>query len=186
MSLPLQWFLNGSTSPGISLPELAIELQHYGISDLRVSGAVVPGAFRPVEKLLALSVAGNQPDPRILEGIPAVLAWTYWHPTLLQPYAQGHDPRAWSRLGWLADIVLTIHRDTGFPGGCSRLQDLETLVRQPRPLTDDDLGRPADGTVNHPVWKRWNISYAASLASFQERAERLYSLQLQGGRDRHE
>src|SRR6266581_1851721 len=72
LALPLQWFLNGSTTPGTEGQDMGMELQKLGVVDLLVPHAVVPGAFRPTEQVIALAVSGNQPEARLIEAIPAV------------------------------------------------------------------------------------------------------------------
>jgi transcriptional regulator with XRE-family HTH domain len=186
LQISLQWFLNGSHGPGTDLADMAIELQHLGIVDLWVPEARVPGAFRPREELVALAVAGNEPEPRIVEALPAVLAWNTWDLRLVRAYARRHDARALNRLAWLADVALTIDKHHGFPGGCPARQTLSHLVSrvQPpqagngrKPAPDlDGLGRPASDVPVHPVWKRWRISYAADLETFRNRAGRLKAL----------
>ena len=179
LDLPLQWFLNGATTPGEDLADVALELRNLGIVDLLVPNAQVPGAFRPTEQVIALAASGNQPDPRIVEAIPAVLAWKPWSYTVLRAYCHRNDPRAGPRLAWLADVALTIHRNEGFPGGCPQGRELEWFVRwwKKRPPThEDDLGRPSSGNDLPPAWKRWKITYDAPLSTFVERAKHLQAL----------
>jgi transcriptional regulator with XRE-family HTH domain len=192
LAVSLQWFINGSNHPGAELPEIAIELQSLGVADLFVPSAVVPGAFRSTEEVLALAVSGDQPELRIIEALPAVLAWNCWSAPLLRAVSRRHDPRAPIRLAWLADVALTIHRTGGFPGGCPQQRELEAFVRWwserfPQSARNDDLGRPAEQNAVPPVSKRWKISYAGSLSDFAERAERLRLLleQRQGKPPRH-
>jgi transcriptional regulator with XRE-family HTH domain len=182
--VPLQWFLNGSLTPGTELPEIALELHRLGVVDLLVPNGVVPGAFRPAEQVIALAVSGNQPEPRIIEAIPAVLAWNRWSPTTLRANSYRRDLRAGIRLAWLADVALTIHRNDGFPGGCPQRRELERYVwwwsKHPtQPAQEDDLGRPAVGDDLPPVSKRWKIKYDAPLSAFVERARHLQSLREQ-------
>jgi transcriptional regulator with XRE-family HTH domain len=177
LGVPLQWFLNGSVMPGMELSDYAVQLQWMGIVDLIVADAWVPGAFRPTEQALTLAVSGNQPNPRIIEAIPAVLAWNRWSPSLLTAYSRPRWSTACIRLAWLADVALTIQRSTGFPGGCPQRKSLESFVgrlsKAKLPLTNDDLGRPGEDSALPPVSRRWKISYAAPLSAFVERAERL-------------
>ena len=70
----IQKLIGGSDRPGIELRDIAIELRHLGLADLCVKEPVVLGAFRRAEELIALAVAGHEPEPRVLEAIPAVLA----------------------------------------------------------------------------------------------------------------
>ncbi len=181
--VPIQWFLTGAKSPGAELSDLALELHGLGVVDLAVPDALVPGAFRPTEAVLALAVTGSQPNPRIVEAVPAMLAWNVWSPALLRAYGRLHDPRVGFRLAWLAELTLTINRLSKFPGGCPARHELEVAVgtwsrafqRRP-PATEDDLGRPGGGNSSTPLWKRWKISYGATLADFLGRARHLHRL----------
>jgi transcriptional regulator with XRE-family HTH domain len=179
LAVPVQWFLSGWVVPGTETPDFALQLEWLGVVDLLVQGAVVPGAFRPTEQVLALAVAGNEPNPRIIEAIPAVLAWNRWSPSLLRAYTRPRTSRASIRLAWLADVALTIHRATGFPGGCPQRKNLESFIgplfKAKLPLTKDDLGRPGKESALPPVSKRWMISYDAPLSVFVERAQHLFS-----------
>jgi transcriptional regulator with XRE-family HTH domain len=182
LALPLQWFLNGSVRPGTETRDFAIQLEWLGIVDLLVPEAVVPGAFRPTEQVLALAVSGDQPNPRIIQAIPAVLAWNRWSASRLREYSKPRASRACIRLAWLADVALTIHRTTGFPGSCPQYEQLEKFVgplsKARLPLKNDDLGRPGEEGNLPPVSKRWMITYDAPLSSFIERASHLLSFQL--------
>lgn len=180
LGLPLQWFLTCSTRPGKDIPKIALELHALGIVDLLIPNAVVPGAFRAAEEIIALAVSGDQPETRIIEAIPAVLAWNSWSHVILRAYSQASDPRAGFRLAWLADVALTIERTDGFPGGCLHPRELEVFIRwwyKRLPSSRaDDLGRPATGTALPPVSKRWKITYDAPLSAFAERARHLHSM----------
>src|SRR4051812_18553014 len=66
----LQRFLTGGDRSGTGLREIAIELRAFGLADLWVEDAVVPGAFRAPEEVIPLAVAGAEPEPRILEAVP--------------------------------------------------------------------------------------------------------------------
>jgi transcriptional regulator with XRE-family HTH domain len=184
---PLQWFLNGAVAPGTELPAYAMQLQWLGIVDLFVPNAVVPGAFRPTEQVLTLAVRESQPNPRIVEALPALLAWSRWKPFRLREHSRPRASRASIRLAWLADVALTIHRTTGFPGGCPQLKNIELFVERLSKaklrLKDDDLGRPGKESTLPPVSKRWKIRYDAPLSAFVERAEQLH-FQRQEGRGR--
>jgi transcriptional regulator with XRE-family HTH domain len=181
LEVPLNRLLSGPERPAVSLQEIAFELRNLGIVDLSVGNAPIPGAFRPVEQIISLALAGDEPEPRIVEAIPAVLAWNTWRPDLLRAYARAHDPRVVSRVAWLADIALTIDRTHGFPGGVQNGQQLSRLLKLAKPARHpDDLGRPAAGTRLPPVSKRWNITYAANLATFLDRAKHLHALKNEG------
>jgi transcriptional regulator with XRE-family HTH domain len=179
LEVPLQWFLNGHYEPGTDWRELALELYHLGIVDLLIEDPVVPGAFRPPEQVLALALIGDQPHPRVVEALPAVLAWNPWNPRLLEAYGYTYDARVAHRLAWLADLTLTIHQHRGFPGGCSdpvHLADFRKRIAPPQEA--DSLGYPGDDHHLPPVSKRWKITYAADLATFRNRAEHLNSLRV--------
>jgi len=180
LAVPLQWFLSGADAPAHELASLAIQLQSLGIVDLLVPDAVAPGAFLPTEEVLAWAVRGEQPDPRIVEAIPAVLAWNRWSPRRLREYARPRSGRVTIRLAWLGDVALTIHRTIGFPGGCPQYAGLEDFVgrlaRARIDLKNDDLGRPANADELPIPSKRWKISYDAQVSTFVERAERLHHL----------
>jgi transcriptional regulator with XRE-family HTH domain len=180
LDVSVQKLIGGSDRPGTDLRDIAIELRYLGVVDLWVRGARVPGAFRRVEELIALVVAPEEPDPRILEAVPAVLAWNDLDPTLLQAFGLTNSPRTCRRLAWLADATLAIEKQGGFPGGCRQ----EALARFTRliPLPDtaqeawDSLGRPSAKLPTSPLWKRWRVSYDASLHEFKERAAHLDEL----------
>lgn len=182
LRVPLEWFLTGKDRPGNSLAELAAELRHLGLLDLRVPQARVPGAYRPNEEVVALAVGSETPDPRVIEAIPAVLAWNRWRPSLLVAFAQVTHPKALTRLGWLAEITLLIERTSGFPGGVAGADELAHFLRRvERPLEPDDLGKPGAKSPNHRAWKYWQIKYPADLKAFRERAETLHQLQEKHG-----
>jgi transcriptional regulator with XRE-family HTH domain len=172
--------LVGSDRPGIEPRHLAVELRCLGVADLWVKDAVVPGAFRRAEELIALVVGGEEPDPRIVEAIPAVLAWNQIDPILLRAYSLATRPRTTRRLAWLADIALAIDRRGGFPGGC-RTRSLERFTRIVRASTTrrdawDNLVRPMANLPTSPIWRRWRIRYDADLARFEQRARHLDEL----------
>jgi hypothetical protein len=180
LDISIQRLIGGADRPGTQLRDVAIELRHLGVVDLWVKDALVPGAFRRPEELIALVVAPEEPDPRILEAVPAILAWNEIDPILLQAYGLTKDPRTARRLAWLADVPLAIDKQSGFPGGCRK----EALARFTRlvspPLADrddwDSLGRPLAKLPSSPLWKRWRISYDANLDQFKVRAKHLDEL----------
>ena len=178
LNVSVQWFMSGSNWPSLELQDIALELQDLGVADLLVEGARVPGAFRPPEQVIALAVSGNEPEPRLVEAMPAVLAWGRWNVRLLRAYCATCDERAIGRIAWLADVALTIDRNQGLPGGCLARKELARLLRSTKPSqTPDSLGRTCDGGERlPPVSKRWNTTYPASLAVFRKRAEHLKTL----------
>jgi transcriptional regulator with XRE-family HTH domain len=185
LDVPLQRLLYGSTRPGRAWGDMATELRSLGLVDLWVASTVVPGAFRRPEEVVAMAVSGPEPEARIIEGIPAILAWNRWNGILLRAFARTMGHGVVYRLGWLADVALTIERMGGFPGGCPGKGDLLQLVKRiKKPSTDrwDDLGRPAEKPPVSPIWRRWRIKYAADLDTLRRRAERLVSLANAEGR----
>jgi transcriptional regulator with XRE-family HTH domain len=180
LDVSVQGLLSGSDRPGEGLADIAIELRRLGIEDLWVKDAVVPGAFRRPEEVISLALSAREPDPRVVEAIPAVLAWNELDPTLLRAY--GVMTKTTARIAWLADVALAIERQGGFPGGCRReplerfLKNLETTRKLLSLRGWDDLGRPMSGEPTSPIWKRWHIAYAASLDEFEGRARHLSSL----------
>src|SRR5260370_37246738 len=110
LDAPLQRFLTGGDRPGATLHDLALELRHLGMVDLRVDQPIVPGAFRPMEEVVSAAIAGLAPDPRVVEGIPAILAWNRWSSRLLKAYGQAAGRGVGRRLAWLADIGLAVDK----------------------------------------------------------------------------
>ena len=135
----------------------------------------MPGAFRLPEEVLALAVSGDRPSTRVVEAVPAFLAWNTWNSLLLRAFAKSQDRRAASRLAWLADIAITIDDSRGFPGGCLGRQSLEAFIKRiPVPKKADSLGYVDKTGRLSPVSKRWNITYPASLEVFRLRAQALH------------
>ncbi len=95
-----------------------MQLVDLGLVDLWVRDPVVPGAFLASEEVITLAVSDSEPEPRIVEAIPAILAWTEISPVLLKAYGVSASPGVVRRLAWLADIALAIESRGGFPGGC--------------------------------------------------------------------
>lgn len=176
LKVPIQWFLTGSDYVGSEISDISIQLQFLGIVDLHVENEHVPGAFRTDEDVMAIAVSGNVPSPRIIEAMPAVLAWNMWKPALLLAFAKERDTRASIRLAWIADIVLTIHRNQEFPGDCKSTKSLEDyigIVSETKPITVDTMGLSAGDEPLPPVSRRWKIQYPSALEKFRERANRL-------------
>jgi transcriptional regulator with XRE-family HTH domain len=180
LDIPIQRLLTGSDRPGAGPEDLAVELRRLGVVDLWVRDAPVPGSFRHPEEVINLALVGEALNPRIVEAIPAALAWSDLDPHLLAGYAAAVGTTR--RLAWLADVALAIDRGAGFPGGC-RKGPLERFLR----ATDlpgeseawDDLGKPAAEPPASPLWRRWRIAYDADLTQFRDRAEHLHSLRIQ-------
>jgi hypothetical protein len=154
-----------------------------GLIDLWVREPIVPGAFRASEEVIVLAVSGSEPDPRIVEAIPALLAWNETSPGLLRAYGMQARPSAVRRLAWLADIALAIENRGGFPGGCrrdllARFLKKVTLPGGVKPAWDD-LGRSPAKPPSSPIWKRWRINYDADLSVFEQRARQLLDLRSQ-------
>lgn len=197
LGLPVQFFVSGCSTPGEEGRDLLFELSGLGIVDLVTTDARVPGAFRAKESVVALAIAGDQPDPRIVEAIPAVLAWNAWNKHLLLAECRqfGKDPLR--RIAWLSDIALTIDRAHGFPGGIADRRSLSGVIRAVGPIRGrtkeasggrregagdpDSLGYPGDESVLPPVSRRWGVTYGASLEQFRGRAVRLQELRLSRG-----
>jgi transcriptional regulator with XRE-family HTH domain len=177
LEVPLQWFLSGTEHPGGEIRDIVLELRRLGLIDLWFDEPSVPGAFRHREEVIALAVTGEEPEARIIEGLPAILAWNQWRIPLLRGFLRGQV--AARRIAWLADIALGIHRANGFPGGCVSAKHLTRLVKTvtpPNAESWDSLGRSSEGPPRSPIWKRWRVSYPATLDLFRKRAESLVEL----------
>jgi transcriptional regulator with XRE-family HTH domain len=179
LDVSIQRLLSGSEWPGNALRDIAVELRRLGVADLWVKGSTVPGCFRRPEAVIALAVSGRDPDPRIIEAIPAVLAWNEINPVLLRAYGRAAGSGTNRRLAWLADLALSIERQRGFPGGC-RQDPLERFIQIVSPPSErtgwDSLGKPLAGRPVSPLWKRWKICYDARLSEFEDRARHLDEL----------
>lgn len=183
--LPFQRFLSGGNRPGRELKDLAIELRSLGLIDLWIEAPAIPGALRRCEEVIALAAAGREPHSRIIEGLPAVLAWNHWSALLLRAFAREIRGTVAFRLAWLADVALALERQGGFPGGCPGKESLAKFVKLiKKPPFDrwDSLGHSSPEPPASPVWKRWRINYAADLETFRRRAKSLLSLAKAEGR----
>lgn len=182
LHVPLEWIVTGQERPGTELPDIAAELWHLGIVDLIVSHERVPGTYRPGEEVLALAVGTERPEPRVIEALPAVLAWNHWRPGVLEAFARTTHPKALTRLAWLTEITLLLDRTGGFPGGLVDADGLTVLLTKvDRPHEPDDLGQSGALAPEHRLWKYWRIAYPVELSAFKERAERLWSLREASG-----
>lgn len=178
LHVPLEWLVTGKDEPGTALPDLAEELWHLGVVDLIVPHARVPGAYRPSEEVLALAVGTERPDPRVIEALPAVLAWNRWRAGVLEAFAQATHPRALTRLAWLTEITLFLERTGGFPGGLVGAGNyLVDILAKVNPAHEpDDLGQPGSPAPEHRIWRYWRITYSVELSAFRERAETLWAM----------
>lgn len=180
LDVPLHRLIAGADRPGDDLRDMAVELRALGLVDLWVEAPVVPGAFRRAEEVVARAVSGRDPDPRVVEAIPAILAWNRLDPMLLRAHGRAAGSRTTRRLAWLADVALAVDRRGGFPSGCRGKQLARFVEKAPPPppgaVDWDDLGRPTIGVPKSPVWKRWRISYDADLDRFERRARNLNEL----------
>ena len=173
LNCPLQTFLTGKTRPAGRLASIAFELRHFGVLDLVVSGAKVPGAFRRVEEVVVLALCGGRPEVRVIQAIPFVLARHRLATKLTLGFASIHNLRARARIAWLSDLTLVLGQRGILPLADGVEESLAQMTRVvKKPTEPDDLGHPG---ANHlaPVWKRWNITYGGTLAEFAARAGEL-------------
>jgi hypothetical protein len=153
----------------VGLRGIDLELYHLGITDLRIADPHVPGAFRRPEQVLALALRGDRPDSRVVEAIPFVLAKQTLSVPLTLAFADIYDKRVRTRLAWLSDITLTLDRTGKLPIAIESEDQLSELIRRAKkPQRADDLGIPSTKKV-HPIWSRWNITYAGQLDDFASR-----------------
>jgi transcriptional regulator with XRE-family HTH domain len=180
LDVPMQWFISGGVRPPEEgMPHLVVELRHWGIYDLATEGALVPGAFRPLELLLAQTLRGDVFSKKLIESIPYLLATAPWRSRLVLAYGREvGDPRVLTRLGWLADVTRTLHKTGQLTEAQERRGALFTLVKKTtKSSKPDGLGHPAtDWSGIPPVYKRWNITYAGTLDQFHQRVEQLRQL----------
>ena len=173
LRVPIQQLLTGKDSPPSDLKGIAHELYQLGIHDLVVSDAVVPGAFRRAEQIIAIALRGDRPEVRILEAMPYVLSRQRIHVKLALAFAELYDPRIRTRLAWLSDVALALSRLGSLsltPEIESSLERITRVVKKPK--NPDGLGNPGEGP-HSPVWKRWNVSYSGDMASFKDRVKKL-------------
>jgi transcriptional regulator with XRE-family HTH domain len=182
LDVPLQWFVSGSIGPPEEgMAHLTTELRHWGIYDLPTEGAVVPGAFRPLELLLPLALRGDGLNRKLVEAMPYVLAINSWRSRRVLTYGREvGDPRVLTRLGWLADVARTLYREGQLPEAEERRAALATLIKKTRAAKapkPDGLGHPATDWSHLPgMYRRWNVSYTGSIDHFRQRAEHLRKL----------
>jgi transcriptional regulator with XRE-family HTH domain len=170
LKVPLLRLTSGRWRPGNDLRWLALELHHLGIRDLDVANAQVPGAFRSREHVAAAALQGDQPEPRIVEAMPSILARRKLNVPLTLAFADLFDARIRTRLAWLSDITLTFSRLSTFPIEVrSEAQLVEFTQAAPRPTTPDSLGHPHQGKSPR-LWEKWKITYAGTLDDFLRRS----------------
>jgi transcriptional regulator with XRE-family HTH domain len=172
LKLPIHRLASGRWRPGSDLRGLAFELFRLGIWDLEVAGALVPGAFRRREQIVAAALKGDRPEPRIVEAMPAVLARHKFDVPLLIAFAHHYDPRIRRRLAWLSDITRTLCELRSFPLEIRSEPQLSKLMQSVKIGEPDSLGHPGEGNAS-PIWRRWKITYAGSLATFKSRIREL-------------
>lgn len=131
--------------------------------------------------MIAQAVWTGVPDPQVVEGMPAILAWNRWRPALLVAFAQVTHPKALTRLAWLAEITLLLNRTGGvpggIPGGIPGADDLVSfLQRVEKPDASDHLGVTGARSPEHRAWTYWRIQYPMDLQGFRDRAITLWSL----------
>lgn len=178
LDVPLQYFINGCNEADSRPNSLTLELRGLGIIDLSAAKALVPGAFRDKEQVVALSLQGRAPDPRIVEAIPYVLLKHEWDAGLFVAYLKRYDARALYRAAWLIDIAQIIRDDVGVVGQRFSEASLTKVQEQAqKPNEPDSLGYPAiDGKKLPPVHRRWNITFATEVQGFLNRALHLKEL----------
>lgn len=177
LDVPLQRLLGGENRPGTATKELVFELRALGAVDLWVADAVVPGAARGAEEVIALAASGRRVEARLVETLPALLSWNELDARLLLAHAAATKTRY--RLAWAADVALAIDRQHGFPGGCLEEQ-LERFIKTvgiPSDATPwDDINHPSDSLPASPIWRRWKIRFAGTLGNIYGRSKSLADL----------
>jgi transcriptional regulator with XRE-family HTH domain len=175
LKVPLVYFLTARFSPSTDLRGIAFELYHLGVRDLVVSAPSNPGGFRRVEQTLVLALKGDSPEPRVVEAFPLILAGTEPEAGLTSAFADVHDPRVKTRLAWLADVTLTLKQLGSFPLEIRSERHLSQLKQAGVKSEPDAVGQWGEGPFS-PVWQRWNIRYAGTVADFLKRTQQLVAL----------
>lgn len=178
LDVPLQYFINGFNQSDHHVNSLTLELRQLGIVDLNSVNALVPGAFREKEQVVALSLQGDAPDPRVIDALPYVLLRNEWSAELFVAYLKRYDQRALYRCAWLIDIAQTIRDDVSEPGQRFIESSFSKVLEQAqKPVEPDSLGYPIlNSAVVPPVHRRWNINYATDVRGFLQRAKTLQEL----------
>ena len=173
LKVPLEQLTTGRWGPTSDLRGIAFELYQLGIRDLEVAEAYVPGAFRLPEQVLVVALKGDRPEPRVVEAMPYVLARRQFRVPLVVAVADFHDPRVRTRLAWLSDITMAISRLSDFPLEVKSEKQLRDFVEAGvRDAEADSLGHGDEGE-RPPLWRRWNITYAAGLTEFRLRMQEI-------------
>ena len=129
----------------------------------------MPGAFRRPEQIVPLALRGDNPDPRVVEAIPFVLARQPLVVPLTLAFADFYDSRIRARLAWLSKITLVLEQSNRFPIAIESERQLSAFIRRAtKPDKPDSLGHPSRQKPP-PIWARWNITYAGTLDDFYKR-----------------
>jgi transcriptional regulator with XRE-family HTH domain len=170
---PLQWLLTGTVHPPTAPRDLALELTHFGLSDLVTASAQVPGAFRHFEEVAPLALVG-EPSPRIVDALPLLFLVNVCQAPLLAAFAETY--RVARRVGWIVDVAATLvesglHHPAIRPEIVTLRNDLAARIPRSERSTADSLGSPADsGTTLSIVHRRWNVNYDQTMEGFRRRA----------------
>ena len=187
LDVSLEWLATGQEHPTESLADLAMELRYLGLVDLHVPGERIPGTYRRVEEIFTRAVAEERPEPRVVEAMPALLAWNRWNPALLDAFASATavHPRTRNRLAWLCDITLLLERTGGLPRAIVDPSAVVAFVNKvDRPEQTDFLGRPPqEATGNRDrVMIYWKIAIYEDVRYFKDRAIVIHNLQQESAR----
>jgi transcriptional regulator with XRE-family HTH domain len=169
LKVPLQRLVDGSWEAGSDLRGIAAELYHLGIRDLEIANAHVPGAFRTHEQIVAAALKGDEPEPRVVEAMPSILARRKLNVPLTVAFADFYDPRVRRRLAWLSDVTLILRNLADFPVEVKWEPQLVEFVRAGgKAVEPDSLGHPGEGSLPR-TWEKWKITYAGTLSDFMQR-----------------
>lgn len=70
------------------------------------------------------------------------------------------------------DVTRALHETGSLPGDLKSEGLLTKLMRAPKPRVADSLGHAGDGPAS-PIWRRWKITYAGGLATFETRMQEI-------------
>lgn len=179
---PLLYFATGRERHGDDTNAIVTELRFWGLRDLLVAEPVLLGEVRPFEELFAAVLPGAV-DPRVLEGLPALLLQNAFDPERLLRFARASG--FVRRAGWLSDIADEISRrlppESIHPDAHGRLDRVtNTAWREAPPETPDYPGRLSSDSLHERVWaasppltRRWKIACDITLDEFESRARSL-------------